>query len=73
MLFSRYPKCELVAAIVGPSLASGGFLMMAVMVFDRPYASVQLRLLAFALDLLLAGMTLSLAIQGCKKVLQALP
>jgi hypothetical protein len=60
-------------SIVRPSAAFGGFLIMALLLFDKPYSSVDLRLISLGCDLLLAGMSLNLAIQACRKVLKVLP
>jgi hypothetical protein len=73
MFFSNSPKHRMLLGIVGPSAAFGGFLMMAILLFDKPYSSVELRLMSLGCYLLLAGMSLNLAIQACRKVLKALP
>jgi hypothetical protein len=73
MFFPNSPKHRMLLAIVGPSAAFGGFLMMALLLFDKPYSSIELRLISLGCYLLLAGITLYLAIQACKKVLKALP
>ena len=73
MFFFNSPKHRMLLAIVGPAVACGGFLMLALQLFEKPHASVELLLLSLGCNLLLAGTTLYLAIQGCKKVLKVLP
>jgi len=70
MFFPNSPKHRMLLGIVGPSAAFGGFLMMALLLFDKPYSSVELRLISLGCYLFLAGMSFNLAIQTCRKVLK---
>jgi len=73
MFYSGSPKHKMLLAIVGPSIGSGIFLGLAIMVLEREYASVELRLVSLGCDLLLAGGALYIAIESCRKVLKLIP
>jgi len=73
VIFSGSPKKKMLAAIVGPSISSGIFVGLAINAFEKEHGSVELRLFSIALCLVLAGSTLFIAIDACKKVLRAWP
>ena len=67
MLFSGSPKHKKVLAIVGPSISCGIFFMLAINYFEAGNAySVVLMILMFL-------MAAYIAVQGCMKVVRALP
>jgi hypothetical protein len=66
-------KKQLVAAIVGPSIGCGVCLALALSALDKHYPPTQLQLFAVAMDLLLSGMALYIAITSCRKVMKLLP
>jgi hypothetical protein len=67
-LFSK--KVQLVVALVGTSFVSGWFLNLALMVFDKEYASLELQLLSFGARLVLAAATGFLAVQNSRELLR---
>ena len=73
MFFPNSPKHRMLLGLAGPSAAFGGFLVMALSLFDKPYFSLERQLISLGCYLLLAGITLYLAIQAYRKVLKALP
>ncbi len=64
---------QLIGAIVGPSVGCGLFLGLALAVLDKHYPPTQHQLFSFALDVLLSGTAMYIAITSCKKVLKLLP
>ena len=74
--FSGSPKkvpLNLLLSIVGLSIVCGVFLGLAIIQFEKEYASVEPRLVAVGAVLALAAFSLSQAIQCCKKILKLIP
>ena len=63
MLLSGYPKkVQLLGGVVGPSIGCGIFLGLALMYLSES------RIFSLVLMLVLAGLTLFVAIESCKKI-----
>ena len=72
-LSPNFPKTQLLATIVGPSVGCGLCLGIALGVLDRQYPPTQLQLVSFEIDMLLSGMAMYIALRSYKKVLRLLP